>query len=330
MNILYIGPYRQNDIHGWTDHQIINHLALNNKFNIRCCPIYHQMTDILDITDPNIIRAENNKITNFDVIIQRADPKYLIKINKIQKNIAIPILNPEIPDKQTLDNLSMFDSVLTDSKLAFNKLNSYSSKLAKKIKNFDYNLSLESITKNKFNLGILNFTKKIYFIGNYKQNLTNIENICKAFIAHSKSKEYSLLLFLTNLDIQSKNNLEAMIKRYYSLHKINYTINRIIIIPIESTIENIGIAHQTGDFYLDIQDECSNTFNVKLATALGKNIIQYNIEDMYFVFDHNTVSKSSGFMELSVNAINKTIKNICGGIIPQPMPFKKQDINQLI
>lgn len=330
MNILYIGPYRQNNIDGWTDCQILNNMLKNPKFNIRCCPIYMSDTaGTLSTISNNISEAENNRIDVFDVIIQRAKPEYLIHINKIPKNIAIPILNTSRFNDNIINNLSKFNSLLVDSKLNYNMLSIYS-KLKNKIKTFDYTLLLDNIPKNKFNIGILNFTKKIYFIGDYKKNITNIHKICQSFIANTKSKEYSLLLFLTNLDSQSKTLLDNTIKQYYITHRINYTVNRILIIPIESNTESISIAHQTGDIYLDIQDDNSNSFNCKLAGALNKSIIQYHIEDFGLEFVHNNEPNLNGYTCLSLGAINNSIKNLILGRIDAAPPFKKQDINHLI
>lgn len=330
MNILYIGPYRQNNVAGWTSTALLNHLLSSNKHNITCRPIYLEPSSSTKDIDKTIVRAEQLSYDTYDAIIQHSNIDSLIKINSIPKNIAIPILNDKVLDSDTITNLSTFDQILVDTKRSYQRLQTYQS-IKNKVKTYDYDISIMPRPHSSFRIGILECAKKIYFIGKYNSNIDNIINICKAFIHNVKTHEYALLLFLLDLDTAQKNHIAAIVNKHYMLHNMRYTINRVVIAPIETQLDNLLVAHQTGDIYLDLQDDHSNSLNTKIATVLNKRIIQFHNEDMVFQFDRNGKQNSMGFVGVSEDSIDAALNNcMMDSHNNDPKPFKKENILNLI
>lgn len=332
MNILYIGPYRQKDINGLTSLQILSYLIEKLGPSIRSAPLYLNHSLAEKVVPDYVVDAERRIIDNYDAIIQHANLDQLIKINKIKKNIAIPIIEAGCPTSESVDNLSVFDSILVDTKLAYNKLAKYNN-IRNKLYTFNYNISSMNynIVKSTYDTGVLQHSKKIYFLGQYQKNITNIANLCKSFVNNIKSNEYSLLLFLYGLDVSSKNNLENLIKQLYLNNNLKYTINRIITIPMEFNLSNLIGAHNTGDIFIDLQDDSSNSVNTKIATILNKTIVQYEADNLIFSFDRNNQSSLRGFEGVAEHHVNTSLRHIINGSNSYvSLPFKNKDIIQLL
>lgn len=329
MNILYLGPYRQNNINGWTSTSLLKHLLSSKKNNITCRPVYVEPSNTITEVEGIIKKSENTTYEHYDSIIQHANIDSLIKINGIEHNIAIPIINDKLMNSENLENLCNFDKILVDTKLTYNRLQQYK-EIKNKVKTYDYELDIKSSSNSSFHIGILEQSKKIYFIGKYDSNLNNIVNICKAFIHNIQSNEYVLILFLFDLDLSKKKYIESIINQYYLLHNMKYTINRTIIIPIDTKLDNMLVAHQTGNIYLDLQDDNSNSLNVKIASMLNKSIVQFNYDDMVFLFDRNNQHNTMGFTGVSEKAINREIYNCMNNNINKPQIFKKENILNLL
>lgn len=61
----------------------------------------------------------------------------------------------------------------------------------------------------------------------------------------------------------------AYIKDSYKLFGINFSISKIIIVPIDYTIDNLLSAHNTGDIYINLK----NSIQKELAKKFNHNII---------------------------------------------------------
>lgn len=332
MNILYIGPYRQKTIMGITSLVFLKNILANNKsHNITSRPIYINSSHNLNTLDDQILNSEKLRLDHYDMIIQNVDIKDSIKIPSVSKNIIVPILNESVLSTEDTDNLMQFDEILTDSKVSYNRIINSSSKLKNKTKTYDYDILLNSIPNNQFNIGLLNKTKKIYFIGNYTNNITNVENLCRSFIKNISHNEYSLILYLFDMTEQLKNELNNSIQKIYSDYQIKYAINRTVIIPIETTTDNILIAHQTGDVFVNLQDDNTNSLNNKLAMALKKSTVSFDIDDYQTkLMQNNKLYKNC--VAVSENAIDVKIKKVLSNnnYVENLVPFKKEHINKII
>jgi hypothetical protein len=317
---------------GITSLFVLANLLSKSNTKISARPIYLNNCEPVDIGDSSILASEKNRFDNYDMVIQNVDPKEAIKIHSVPKNVIIPILNERILDENTISKLLDFDLVLTDTKNAYARIANTNHKLSNKTKNYDYDIPMSSIPKNKFNIGILDNTKKLYFIGSYKHNVTNINYLCKSFIRNTLNNECSLILFLFDIDAKIKNDIESMISKIYNENDIKHTINRVIVAPIDSTIDNILVAHQTGDIFIDLQDDNTNTLNNKLATILNKSIVSFTVDDYEYNYDRNHCIYETGCSGVSYKSIDTKIKRAISDKTYSEtiIPFKKQHINKII
>lgn len=328
MNILYIGPYRQKDTVGLTSLNILVNL-LQSKHTVSARPIYLNKNSIT-VSDDKILEAENKRSEYYDIVIQNVKPDQAIKIDSISSNILIPILNEKILSKNTVDTLNQFDLILTDTKLSYHKLCSYK-KLANKVKTYDYQLVSIDIKNNLFDIGLLNLNKKLYFVGNYQTNIENICNICNAFVKNVCNYNFSLILFIANLNQENKNKLDNIVNGIYNDYNIKYTINKIAIVSIDCSLESIFTAHKTGDIYVDIQDEHTNSMNVKIANLFNSKVIEFNAEDNEYYCHRNDRTHDHGCLSIGYKAIeSKIYKAIINNTVENPIPFKKEHINLII
>lgn len=331
MNILYIGPYRQKTIIGMTSLVFLKNILANNKsHNITSRPIYINSSHNLNTLDDQILNSEKLRLDHYDMVIQNVGIKDCIKIYSVSKNVIVPILNESVLSTEEIDRLVKFDEILTDSKVSYNRIVNSSSKLKNKTKTYDYDILLDSIPNNQFNIGILNKTKKIYFIGNYTNNITNIENLCRSFIKNISYNEYSLILYLLDMTEKLKNELGNSIQQIYSDYQIKYAINRTVIIPIESIINNIFIAHQTGDVFVNLQDDNTNSLNSKLAMALKKSVVSFDIDDYQTkLIQNNKLYKNC--VAVSEDAVDIKLKKVLSNNYTENLvSFKKEHINKII
>lgn len=332
MNILYIGPYRQKTIIGMTSLVFLKNILANNKsHNITSRPIYINSSHNLNTLDDQILNSEKLRLDHYDMVIQNVGIKDCIKIHSVCKNVIVPIINESVLSTEEIDRLVEFDEILTDSKVSYNRIVNSSSKLKNKTKTYDYDILLNSIPNNQFNIGILNKTKKIYFIGNYTNNITNVENLCRSFIKNISYNEYSLILYLLDMTEKLKNELNNSIQQIYSDYQIKYAINRTVIIPIESITDNIFIAHQTGDVFVNLQDDNTNSLNSKLALALKKSVVSFDINDYQTkLIQNNKLYKNC--IAVSENAVDIKLKRVLSSnnYTENLVSFKKEHINKII
>ena len=229
-----------------------------------------------------------------------------------------------------MDTLNQFDLILTDTKISYNKLCSYK-KIANKVKTYDYQLISVDIQNNLFDIGLLNLNTKLYFIGNYQANIENIYNICNAFIKNIYNHNFSLILFIANLNQENKNKLDSIINKIYDVYNIKYTINKIAIVSIDYSLESIFAAHKTGDIYIDIQDEHTNSMNVKIANLFNSKVIEFSAEDNEYYCNRNDRTYDHGCLYVGYKAIeSKICKAIINNTVENPIPFKKEHINLII
>lgn len=326
-NILYIAPYKQININGILSLFILVNL-IKSRFNITARPIFLNNSATLDFINNDIERIEKTKF-NYDTVIQVTSPNECVKINKssIKNNILIPILNEEILSEDSISRISQFDKVLVDTKSKYNALSSLDKKLSSKLYTYDYTIPINIDSNNTFNLGALSKTKKIYTIVDANNNITNIYNLCCSFLKNILYREYSLNLYVYNIDQNLKNTLDNLISKIYSGSEIKYSINRIILIPIEPNLDSIVTAHTTGSIFIDLENSSLNT---KLAELLKNPVIYFNNEDYNFEMHRNNQLRLEGYNGLKSKSIDLKINQLLNGSIEPQHQFKKTDISKII
>ena len=87
MNVLFIGPYRQNDGWGNAAKAYIKALAGIESVNLCIRPIY-MGSSICEI-DEDIIEFEYNSFDEYDLVIQNVLPSFCDYSSSFKKNVSI-------------------------------------------------------------------------------------------------------------------------------------------------------------------------------------------------------------------------------------------------
>lgn len=330
-NILFIGPYRQRDINGITSialaHNIINGSA--NRVKLR--PLYINGKYSVSKIDKVLHDHEQTPIHTFDTVVQHVPIQQASIINAVNRNILIPINTIDLVDDID-QHLAKFDAILVDNKYDSIRLSQAYPSIQKNIKHIDYAFSVSSKESGTFDLGLINSSEKLYTICDYKLNIRTIYDIIVSFIANLRSKNMSLVLFTTDITAQEKNELESFILQSYKLLGMQHTINRVVVAPITSDLNNIYSAHRSANVFIDAIDYGSNSIHTKIINDLNNSIIKIDPEYVFSLTDgYNNISKN-GSLKLSAQAINYGIKKYIENKSTEQntLLFKTHHINKYI
>ena len=178
MNILFVGPYRQNDGWGHATRDYIRAIATNSEYNITTQPIYLSSHD-QSFDDKMILGLEESRYDTYDAVIQKTLPD-CFSINKTFKyNIGITELETNnYSSSSIVKSINRLDQIWVPSSQEKNTLQKSGVTIPVKIISqpintafikslYDYKLKLNPILDNFF---------KFYFIGdyNYRKNLYDL------------------------------------------------------------------------------------------------------------------------------------------------------------
>jgi hypothetical protein len=330
MNILYLGPYKQKTVLGLESQAIILNLLSGKKNKLSCVPIFSDLNKILSDESINtpIRDAQNSNYDKYDCVIQHVPIGSATPIGGITKNILLPIIGAA-DYKFNIDTLKQFNKILVDNQKDYKNLAQH--KLLKnKVSVYDYQIGSVSNDDSKIDLGIVNFHKKLYYIGDYRDNRDNILKLCTCFVTNSKRDNHVLLLFLLYLNKSQKDEIESYINKLYQLcHKNSYP--KISVIGIDTDFGTLSLAHRTGDVFIDLEDAHSNALNLKISQAYNKELLSFITTDYELKYENNDMFFPNGCSIVAegniANKISQYLQNNTVDSIPHT---KKTDINELI
>jgi len=310
LNVLYIGPYRENSLVGLFSSNILVNLYKNNKLQITNLPIF--LTYSIDENIIDSIKQHENKSTNkYDIYIQHTYIDECLAINTIDKNIAIPILKNNNLSRIEINNLKNFHSIIVNSSIDYYKITQYA-ELKNKVKMFDYdtaNIS-KDVLKNKnkkYNLQQLGFYDNLYFIGSYSNNATTIESLCYSFMDNMLYNKYLLLLFL-EINKEESHALNQKIQNIYKENNLKLKTNPIIIISHENNKNNYVMPHLSGNLFVDISFDHGNSLHHKVAKILNKPILCIDKNHFKYLAANNNKYLLSGFTQIDYTEIKSKLR----------------------
>jgi len=113
MDVLYIGPYRQNDEWGYTSKAFATLLS-KQDVNLILRPIWFNAdTTAKDVE--HLVEYEANELTSRDVLIQHGLPAALNYNGRFKKNIAVTCVDCVLVNNEWPDHLNLFDLVVVFS-----------------------------------------------------------------------------------------------------------------------------------------------------------------------------------------------------------------------
>lgn len=172
-NILYIGPYRQNDGWGRAARDYILSINETNN-NIHCQPIYMSNNIDADI-DTKIKYLENNQLSQYDIVIQNVLPMMMTKTHLY--NIGLLFIENQNFSSTSIYNLNLMDEIWVSSSIEKQSL--VDGGVNVPIKIIGHALEIQKNQKTIFADAIDDYYK-FYFVGEYIQR-KNIKDLVIAF-----------------------------------------------------------------------------------------------------------------------------------------------------
>lgn len=324
MNVLYLGPYRQNDYMGQYSRMNLRSIISGlpaKKSSVYSRPIYIDFSSIdqnvpEDISNAEIFPKDN---IQWSGIIQNLPIEFLT-VQKFTKNIAIPILNNKL-EKSSLNNihfykLNSFDHILLDSENNKNLL--LKSGITTKISIYNEDFKTEyldtEIINKQFDLGIINEKFVFSFIGSYISNVQIIHKIIIAFLIAFRSDADNMLFFLLKGTAKDKEELIA----FYEQTKKQLNIigeDKVVFSFGSLTITEALAAINTCSCYLSLNDDISLTIYEKYCNSVSKPIIS----------KHSLESISS--IPLSIGEFYD-LDDLIGSVVTMSLSEKLKNIKQ--
>lgn len=276
MNILYIGPYRHDQIISISSKDIIASVSKIDSANLTIRPVY--LNNSISSIDDALLELENKSLlSEYDIVIEHAPIKLLTGKNDTfssnTKFVAIPIMEPIINKKDYAKCLMGFDLVLTDNTVLAEILKS-SYGLANKTELFSY--CNNYTTEELIDLGIHNSDLKFYFIGSFTKNSSTIELILQSFyIAFHAATNISLVMVLTDkISNDIRKQVDDMILATKKKLNITESCRREKIIIKNPSIKELVSIHNTCDILISLYDyEGESSINKHIAMSNKNRII---------------------------------------------------------
>jgi glycosyltransferase involved in cell wall biosynthesis len=269
-NMLFIGPYRQNDGWGLASRDYLLSL-LKYQDNITSHPLYLANNIENNIPIP-ILDSEKNTYETYDTIIQHCLPFGMTK-RYGPKNIGLLFLENQKFNSDSVFNLNSMDEIWVSSNLEKQSL--IDGGVIKPIKKASHAIDtngLKKIDPNiKFN-NSLSGTYKFYVIGEYIQR-KNIKDIITAFHLEFDITEPVSLIIKTSLSGTRPKDLMSIIKNQCNSIKQSLRIRKQfheeIIITDRLTTEQLNGLHNLCDCF--IMTSYGEAFCRPIAEALCHN-----------------------------------------------------------
>jgi len=253
MNVLFVGPYRQQDGWGLATQSYIRAVA-SQKHNLTTRPVFLGAPS--NIIADDILAYENSLYDSYDVVIQKTLPHGLFYNKKFKKNIGLFVLETNnISNSSCIFNINQMDEVWVPSKQEQKCL--VKSGVTKPIKVISQPLDTDFIKANKNHTldlhSLVKKTFKFYFIGEYVER-KNIRALVAAFhLAFDISQPVSLII-KTNISNMSPADSQRAIEKDIEAVKKQLNINQkykqeIIITDRLSDKDIVGL-HNSCDCFI--------------------------------------------------------------------------------
>lgn len=221
-NILYLGPYKENNGYGRSSRRFLNCLKSNISNNIKSIPIYQTQNTLFNVEDEylnNFDTLENNDIDSYDCIIQHGNAMLFQYHKKYGKNIGITEIDT-IGIKQTglIERINLLDEIIVHSMFSAQILEDNGVTIPIKVIPQPYSIDTALVTDNFFTYSDKPYI--FYTIGQYEEK-NNILSIILAFLLEFDDDE-NVKLFIKTGDyfkenITTKNILTDEINKIISI-----------------------------------------------------------------------------------------------------------------
>lgn len=277
-NILYIGPYRQNDGWGLAAKGYLLSL-LTTHHNIVAVPIYLSNAKA-NITEKSILESENRSCKNYDIIIQKALPPAICP-NKYAKNIALIVLENNKLYSDGIQNLKAMDEIWVPSNkeikcLQRSNIPNTSRSIMQAIPTEDISVANSEML---FNSPITQKSYKFYFIGEYIHR-KNLHDLIVAFHTEFSLDESVSLIIKTSVPgldpHQSMLKIQQDIQSIKKKLRIRKNFKEEIIITDKLSQSQLFSIHKSCDCFVSVSYGEAFCRPAAEALCFGKPIIITN------------------------------------------------------
>lgn len=257
MNILFIGPYRQNDGWGAAARDYIRALGTQTK-NISIRPVY-LTSNIIDTLDNELLEYENSYYQNYDIVFQKTLPHCLVPQNITKRNIglftletnnishsnSIPLLNrmteiyvPSSQEKQSLTNSGVKVPVRVISQPIDTNI------IRQTLANTNQKFPFESLVSRSF---------KFYTIGEYIHRKNLLDLVLAFNLAFDVTDNVSLIIKTSKPGYSHNQAYDMIVKDINNLKtqmNIGTIKNKEIVITQRLTDDQLMMLHKTCDCFV--------------------------------------------------------------------------------
>lgn len=278
-NILYIGPYRQNDGWGLAAKGYLLSL-LSTDHNVCAVPIYLHPPAACDIIEKNILSAENKTYHEYDLIIQKALPPAICP-NKYTKNVALIVLENNLIYSDGTQNLKRVDEIWVPSNkeikcIKNSGIDTPSKSIMQPIPTHDIADIIKRNARIGFNNQTIDRSYKFYFIGEYIQR-KNLHDIIVAFHTEFDLNEPVSLVIKTSIHGMTPQQSLSQIKNDINIIKqklrTRKNFKEEIILTDRLTQEQLFSIHQTCDCFISVSYGEAFCRPAAEALCFGKPVI---------------------------------------------------------
>lgn len=257
MNILYVGPYRENNGFGRSARRWLKCLESQPEHSVVSRPIYLTQNTTFDPVENHIFKTEGNSSDRYDYFIQHGVPDVFVYNKNFGKNVGIvDIETQNIKHSGWIDSMNILDEVIVGSTFSANCLLDSGVKIPIKVipepyQNYDFS--------NKTDFFFYQNEKDrpfiFYTIGQYFEK-KNILGIALAFMLEF-SEDENVKLFIKTGDYYKENtDLENIIKfdisnMHKAIKRYHVKNNKIDILCGILKDEDIYRLHNSGDCYVN-------------------------------------------------------------------------------
>lgn len=282
MNILYIGPYKEQSINGIQSQ--VNLYNLSQTTHNIYAKNYgttgnHLQDDLLFLENKPII-------TNIDMVVEHKKVSD-ISVNQLNQSMLLPIFD-------TYENINIYQnytSICVNNHLESNILKS--NNIGNNILLNNKSLPLSESTKKNIDLQLYSFYTKIYCVSDLKTDVNIVYLLISSFsyiLQHLHN--HCLVVLLNNSNNYHLKKFSEFIAKISNQLGIDMTQKILLVNSQTCDINNIDYIHQKCDIFLNINNkESINSFNSKIAEDYNNNIID----------DISLLSIIDGSLEIGIN-----------------------------
>lgn len=220
MNILFIGPYRQNDGWGYATRDYIKAIASNPGVNLTTRPLYLAFSNTDgEFNDQQILGYEQNIYDNYDMVVQKALPQYLFYDGRFKKNVGVFTLEiSDLKNTKAVTNINRMDEIWVPSEIEKNSL--VKSGVYKPVKVISQPIDIDALkptAKMTFDT-VPSDAFKLYsiFENNHRKNL---EDLLIAFHLAFNHNDNVALIIKTTGNVGQLNTFSQDIKKRLQINK---------------------------------------------------------------------------------------------------------------